>query len=136
MAEKPGTKSRYLVVIENGRVKALYTSSLKPYAEQNGAEVRRATWIEPNVWLYRWVFRLIRACVSDDSRAAAWTRKWRCCWRANLKLSGGPVIGPFESRQAAIAAETKWLTQKWLLPKEKHDACAITEEGGVDRNKR
>lgn len=127
-------KKKHLIVIERGSIKALYTPELKAYAEQNGAEVRRATWVEPDAWLLRWVFRLIRKRVSDASRAAAWTRTWKCRWRANLALSGGPVIGPFESREAAIAAEIEWLTEKWLLPREKHDACFITEERGEDRH--
>jgi len=30
-------------------------------------------------------------------------------WFADLSPAGGPVLGPFGRRSAAIAAETKWL---------------------------
>jgi len=120
--------SKHILVIEKGRVRALYTPELRPYAEATGAEIRRATWIEPMGWFRRWVFHQIRKRVSDEGRLAAWTRMWKCSWRANLDLSGGPITGPFQTRQAAIEFETSWLTQKWLLRgTEKDNACTITE---------
>lgn len=35
---------------------------------------------------------------TDDSR-----------WAADMEPSGGPVLGPFDTRQAALDAETEWL---------------------------
>ena len=36
-------------------------------------------------------------------------------WQADLTPVGGPVLGPFEKRSKALAAETKWLAEHWLL---------------------
>ena len=36
-------------------------------------------------------------------------------WMADLSPVGGPVLGPFEFRTDAIAAEVDWLRKHWLL---------------------
>jgi hypothetical protein len=38
----------------------------------------------------------------------------RGCWTADLAPVNGPVLGPFESRALALAAETAWLGEHWL----------------------
>lgn len=35
-------------------------------------------------------------------------------WLADLSSVGGPVLGPFDRRNEALAAEVKWLEAKWL----------------------
>ena len=35
-------------------------------------------------------------------------------WRADLTPVGGPMLGPFERRSAALAAEATWLREHWL----------------------
>jgi hypothetical protein len=37
-------------------------------------------------------------------------------WWANLEPVGGPILGPFGRRSAALAAECDWLTAHWLFP--------------------
>ena len=37
-------------------------------------------------------------------------------WRADLSPVGGPVLGPFALRSAALAAEHAWLERNWLEP--------------------
>lgn len=37
-------------------------------------------------------------------------------WTADLSPVGGPVLGPFEYRCSALAAEIAWLREHWLLP--------------------
>lgn len=69
--------------------------------------VRRASHVEPVFWLPRVLFHLIRKCVRDESRAAEWTRHWPVVWQA--RVFAGPTLGPYEDRQAAIAAEVEWL---------------------------
>ncbi|MGE3407565.1 MAG: hypothetical protein AB7I37_12170 [Pirellulales bacterium] len=35
-------------------------------------------------------------------------------WLADLAPVGGPVLGPFDLRADALAAEVTWLEQNWL----------------------
>lgn len=35
-------------------------------------------------------------------------------WTADMSPVEGPVLGPFPSRSAALAAERVWLDQNWL----------------------
>ena len=37
-------------------------------------------------------------------------------WQADLRPIGGPVLGPFERRSEALAAEIAWLEVHWLTP--------------------
>lgn len=37
-------------------------------------------------------------------------------WTADLAPVGGPVLGPFEQRSSALAAEIAWLREHWLVP--------------------
>ncbi|MEX2170068.1 MAG: hypothetical protein WD851_12225 [Pirellulales bacterium] len=36
-------------------------------------------------------------------------------WHADLSPVGGPVLGPFAKRSAALTAEQAWLELHWLL---------------------
>ena len=36
-------------------------------------------------------------------------------WRADLSPTGGPALGPFGCRSAALAAEEGWLAENWLI---------------------
>jgi hypothetical protein len=39
------------------------------------------------------------------------------CWRADLSpVSPGTVLGPFDRRSQALAAEAAWLEAHWLPP--------------------
>jgi hypothetical protein len=35
-------------------------------------------------------------------------------WTADLSPVGGPVLGPFDRRSDALAAEIRWLDDHWL----------------------
>jgi hypothetical protein len=37
-------------------------------------------------------------------------------WHADLSPVGGPVLGPFDRRSAALEAEVAWLEAHWLVP--------------------
>ncbi len=37
-------------------------------------------------------------------------------WTADLSPVNGPVLGPFPTRTAALAAEVAWLLDHWLAP--------------------
>ena len=36
-------------------------------------------------------------------------------WIADLSLVNGPILGPFDRRSDALAAEQSWLESNWLL---------------------
>ncbi|WP_201750293.1 hypothetical protein [Tautonia marina] len=50
--------------------------------------------------------RIVRAGVVDPDLAGRWF--------ADLSLVGGPVLGPFATRSAALAAEEAWLARVLL----------------------
>jgi len=35
-------------------------------------------------------------------------------WLADLSPVGGPVLGPFDKRSKAVAAEVAWLEENWI----------------------
>jgi hypothetical protein len=37
-------------------------------------------------------------------------------WTADLAPVGGPILGPFPRRSAALEAEAAWLGANWLTP--------------------
>ena len=43
-------------------------------------------------------------------------------WTADLSPVNGPVLGPCTSRADALAAETAWLLEHWLVPVEQPSA--------------
>ena len=50
------------------------------------------------------------------SRASHVEPDERGAWTADLSPAGGPVLGPFPRRSAALEAESAWLTQHVLPP--------------------
>ena len=92
-----------------GDLRFVTSPEARPLVRLGPATTRRASRIVPQNVLLRLLFRLLRSCVSDDSRCAQWTRRWPCQWLADMALTGGPVLGPFPTRPQAIAAEVDWL---------------------------
>lgn len=100
-----------VTITTDGQIRFLATSELQPMYNLGHVTTRRVSHVVPQNQLLRLVFRILRTCVTDDSRCAAWTRRWRCRWLADLRISAGPVLGPFPNRQQAIAAEIDWFTR-------------------------
>lgn len=83
-----------LVVRPDGSVAAIYADALLPVLDALGGEpeIRRASHVEP-------------------AEGGGWT--------ADMRPSGGPVLGdavgaPFRTRAAALAAEVAWLREHVL----------------------
>ncbi len=74
-----------------------------------GAGRTRASDVEPVNLGLRVAFRLLRRVCGDRGAVAAWTRRWPGRWIADMARSGGPCLGPFDSRADALAAERAWL---------------------------
>ena len=76
-----------LLVLPDGSVKAVYAEAID-LAALGPVRVTRASSVEPD--------RLGR-------------------WTADLGPVGGPVLGPFDRRSAALDAELAWLETHWLV---------------------
>lgn len=76
-----------LIVTPAGSVRAVYDEAIDLRA-LGAPEIRRASQVEP------------------DAQGR---------WHANLSPVGGPVLGPFAVRTAALAAEQAWLAAHWLV---------------------
>jgi hypothetical protein len=75
-----------IVVVPDGGLRCLYDEALD-LAALGEIAIQRASHVEPTV-------------------AGGWT--------ADLSPVGGPVLGPFEQRSTALAAERAWLDRHWL----------------------
>jgi hypothetical protein len=75
-----------LIIERNGRVRGIYGEEID-LATLGPARITRASHVEP------------------DSQGR---------WRADLSPVEGPVLGPYEQRSVALAAEAAWLEENWL----------------------
>ncbi len=78
-----------LVIRPGGQVRTLYFEAI-PLEMLGSTRIVRAGTVEPDV---------------DGD------------WYADLRMTGGPVLGPFSVRSQALAAEVAWLEAHWLTPK-------------------
>ncbi len=92
-----------------GEVHFVRDGPLQALTRQGPVQLRRASHIQPVCPPLRWLFRSLRRLAGDDGRLAAWTRRWPCRWRVDLRPSDGPVLKAFADRPAALAAEHAWL---------------------------
>ena len=75
-----------LVIKPSGTIAAIYTEAID-LATLGTPIIRRASHVEPDV---------------------------QGGWSADLSPVGGPMLGLFALRSAALAAEVAWLEQHWL----------------------
>jgi hypothetical protein len=75
-----------LMVSKLGHLHCLYNESLD-LSTLGRLTIRRASHVEP----------------TNDGQ-----------WTADLSPLGGPVLGPFPLRSAALAAEEDWIIRNWL----------------------
>lgn len=75
------------VVATDGNLRCLYSDDVAPLLNQGATQIRRASYVEP-------------------TPAGKWV--------ADLTLSHGPMLGPFELRGQALEAERRWLTENVL----------------------
>jgi hypothetical protein len=79
-----------LVIERNGRVRGIYGEEIDLDA-LGPLRIERASHVEPN----------------EQGR-----------WLADLSPVGGPVLGPYQKRTDALAAEVAWLEENWLAARE------------------
>ena len=75
-----------LVVQPDGAVRCIYDEAIN-LSPLGRVQIRRGSHVEPD----------------EDGR-----------WSADLAVSGGPRLGPFERRSDALRAEVTWLSENWL----------------------
>jgi hypothetical protein len=51
----------------------------------------------------------VRTVRASHVEPSGYARNGRQAWTADLQPVGGPVLGPYASRTAALAAEVRWL---------------------------
>lgn len=80
----PETQPKTTVVIRpDGNITFIHDDDLRPFVNALGApEIRRASRVEPTA---------------------------NGQWTADMAPVGGPVLGPFDARREALAAERAWL---------------------------
>lgn len=78
--------TEHTIVIEDGVMRFVYADELKPLLDTGDAHIKRVSHVEP-----------------DDTRPGWWT--------ADMGPLDGPVLGPYNTREAALAAERDWLRE-------------------------
>jgi len=79
-------KDLRFLVAPNGTITSIYSDDLAGLlAEASHRSITRASHVEPTA---------------------------DCKWTADMSPSGGPILGPFDTREAALAAEHEWLERK------------------------
>ena len=107
---KPTRKVTLLINAANGTVSGLDTPEFRKIVKSGVVTNRtRVSHIVPVSFTLRMIFMVIRSVVSDESRIAALTRKWKCKWQVDLRRSGGGIHGPFSNRDVALDFEHKWV---------------------------
>ena len=71
-------------ILPSGEIRFIYSDSLRPLMTAGTATTKRVSDVEPDA----------------EGR-----------WTADLSKVGGPILGPFELRDAALAAEVSWLEE-------------------------
>ena len=105
------TVIRYL---DGGGIRKIH----EPDDVPRGTRPIRASRVEPLNPVFRYIFLAIRKTFGDEGRMAACTRTWSCTWRVRLFLKPWPILGPFATRDAALAAEKRWILDNWVLAEE------------------
>jgi hypothetical protein len=76
----------HLIIEPHGSVRCVYAEAID-LSRLGQVSIRRASHVEPD----------------QEGR-----------WWSDLSPIGGPVLGPFDRRGAALAAEQQWLETNWL----------------------
>ena len=76
-----------VVIQPTGQLRTVFDDSLNLRAVGR-ISIKRGSYVEPN---------------SDGQ------------WTADLSVVDGPVLGPYDKRSDALAAEVSWLIANWLL---------------------
>ena len=77
---------------ENGDVIYLATDANDAFLNDGTEVTRRASHVEPDDFVLRVAFYILRSISGNKNTIAEWTRNWKCLWRVNTKPVGGPIL--------------------------------------------
>lgn len=98
-----------IVIDPQGNAYFIANDSAKGFSKK-----QRVSHVLPENTIQRIAFRIIRWLVKDESKAAEWTRNWKCTWYSDLSPVKGPTFRGFTDRKKAIEAEVDWLVNNSL----------------------
>lgn len=102
-----------IIIDELGDVSFLLTEAAQCFVNED-TDVARASHVEPDSWLFRFLFHRLRRVFGDKGRMSEFTRHWPCLWRVNTQPVGGPILpGRWRNRKDAIDAEVAFLN-RWF----------------------
>lgn len=103
-----------------GEVRMIYSEVIPPETFGDDMEIRRASHVDPtselSVSAEEWIWEnlpngtLPTGVMSELQEAVYPPNKW---W-ADLLPIGGPVLGPFDKRSQALAAEVDWIMENFI----------------------
>lgn len=97
---------KVITVKRDGSMRFVYDDKLRGLLSQGQASVRRASHVEPG----------------DPDKGLN-----PLLWYADMSPSAGPLLGPFDLRDQALAAEVGWLNENVLTVRQQ----AIAEGVGI-----
>jgi hypothetical protein len=86
------------IKINEKGIKFIYNDELRPLLQIGKSKIQRASHVEP----------------TDDNK-----------WIADLAPSGGPILGPFQTRTEALQAEVQWIDENMRGDSEFKSLCEI-----------
>lgn len=99
--------------IDDEGVTFLMDESIKLF--EGEGEVRRASHVEPDSFVFRIAFHALRHVFGDKGRMSEFTRSWPCLWRVDTSPVGGPILPTrYRNRQEAIEAEIEFLNDRGI----------------------
>ena len=84
---------KIITIKPDGRLDFIYDDKLQGLMSQGKAEITRVSHVDPG----------------DPAKGQDPLK-----WYADMAASGGPILGPFEARRVALAAEVEWINKNVL----------------------
>jgi hypothetical protein len=105
------------IIINNGKIEIFEdefkNSPLKSIFENsNIVERKRVSYIYPQNFILRAVFKALRKLFGDNGRIAEWTRNWKCRWQVEIldeNKSEKKIFKGFKDRKTAIEFEKNYI---------------------------
>ena len=95
-----------IIITANGNLRFIHNDEVSILMDNGHTTITRASHVEPASGYCKLHGECMAVeCTAHGCEPLGTARQWA----ADMAPSGGPVLGPFESRTEALAAEVKWL---------------------------